>query len=75
MYLLQVPYNRFLSFEMGMSLNTLILYPGGRAGRQEGSEFESRYIQEFSPFHLVQSGSGTQQALYPVGTVGNPAGP
>jgi hypothetical protein len=39
----------------------------------EGSEFESRYGQEFSLLHDVQTGSGAHPASYPVGTVGKAA--
>jgi hypothetical protein len=31
------------------------------------SEFESRYGQEFSLLHVVQTGSGAQPASYPMG--------
>jgi hypothetical protein len=37
----------------------------------EGSEFESRYGQEFSLFHVVQTGSGADAASYPIGTGGS----
>jgi hypothetical protein len=33
----------------------------------EGSEFESRYGQEFSVLHVVQTGSGVHSASYPMG--------
>jgi hypothetical protein len=36
----------------------------------EGSEFESRYSQDFCLLHVVQTGSGVHPASYPVGTVG-----
>jgi hypothetical protein len=35
----------------------------------EGSEFESQYGQEFSLFCVVQTGSGTHPAYYPMSTV------
>jgi hypothetical protein len=34
----------------------------------EGSEFESRWGQEFSPLHIVQTGSGAHPASNQVGT-------
>jgi hypothetical protein len=34
----------------------------------EGSEFESRYGQEFSLLHVVQIGSGAHSASYPMDT-------
>jgi hypothetical protein len=34
----------------------------------EDSEFESRYIQEFLLFHIVQTGSGIHTASSPMGT-------
>jgi hypothetical protein len=36
----------------------------------EGSEFESRYGQEFSPLHIFQTGSAAHPASYPVDTGG-----
>jgi hypothetical protein len=33
----------------------------------EESEFESRYDQEFSLFHVIQTGSGAHPASYPMG--------
>jgi hypothetical protein len=33
----------------------------------EGLEFESRYAQEFSLLYVVQTGSGTHPASYPMG--------
>jgi hypothetical protein len=33
-----------------------------------GSEFESRYNQEFSLLHVVHTGSGAHPASYPMGT-------
>jgi hypothetical protein len=35
----------------------------------EESEFESRQGQDFSPLYVVQTGSGTRSASYPMGTV------
>jgi hypothetical protein len=35
------------------------------------SEFESRYGQEFSLLHVVQTGSGAHPASYPMGTGGS----
>jgi hypothetical protein len=32
----------------------------------EGSDFEPRYGQDFSPLHAVQTGAGAHSALYPV---------
>jgi hypothetical protein len=40
----------------------------------EGSEFESRWGQEFSLLHVVQTGSGVHQTSYPMGTGGKAAG-
>jgi hypothetical protein len=40
----------------------------------EGSEIESRYGQEFSLLHVVQSGSGVHATFYPMGTGGKAAG-
>jgi hypothetical protein len=37
----------------------------------EGSEFESRKGQEFSLFHIVQTGSGVHPTSYPMGTGGS----
>jgi hypothetical protein len=37
----------------------------------EGSEFESRYDQEFSFLHVVQTGSGVNPISYPMGTRGS----
>jgi hypothetical protein len=37
----------------------------------DGSEFESRWGQEFLLLHVVQSGSGAQQASYPMGNGGS----
>jgi hypothetical protein len=37
----------------------------------EGSEFESRWGQEFSLLHVVQTGSGAHPASYPMGTGGS----
>jgi hypothetical protein len=34
----------------------------------EGSEFESRYGQEFSLLQIVQTGSGVHSASYSMGT-------
>jgi hypothetical protein len=34
-------------------------------------EFESRYGQEFSPLHVIQTVSGAHPASYPMGTVGS----
>jgi hypothetical protein len=34
----------------------------------EGSEFESRYGQEFSLLHVAQTGSGVHPNYYPMGT-------
>jgi hypothetical protein len=36
----------------------------------EGSEFESRWGQEFSLLHVVQTGSGDHPASYTMGTGG-----
>jgi hypothetical protein len=36
----------------------------------KGSEFESRWAQEFSLLHVVQIGSGTHPVSYPMGTGG-----
>jgi hypothetical protein len=38
------------------------------------SEFESRYGQEFSLLHVVQTGSEAHPASYPMGTGGKAAG-
>jgi hypothetical protein len=37
----------------------------------EGSEFESRWVQEFSLHHVVQAGSGVHTTSYPMGTGGS----
>jgi hypothetical protein len=37
----------------------------------EGSEFESRYGQEFSLLHVIQTGSGIQPTSCPTGTAGS----
>jgi hypothetical protein len=37
----------------------------------EGSEFESRYGQEFFLLHVVQTGSGVRPTSYPMGTGGS----
>jgi hypothetical protein len=37
----------------------------------EGLDFESRYCQKFSLLHILQTGSGAQQASYPMGTGGS----
>jgi hypothetical protein len=39
--------------------------------KTEGSEFESRWGQEFSVLHIVQIGSGVHPASYPMGTGGS----
>jgi hypothetical protein len=36
----------------------------------KGSEFESRWRQEFSLLHVVQTGSGAHPTFYPMGTGG-----
>jgi hypothetical protein len=36
----------------------------------EGSDFESRWGQEFSLLYVVQTGSESHQSSYPVGTGG-----
>jgi hypothetical protein len=36
--------------------------------KAEGSEFESRERQDFSPFHVVQTGSGAHPVSYSMGT-------
>jgi hypothetical protein len=40
----------------------------------EGSEFESRWGQEFSLLHVVQTASGVHPTSYSVGTGGKAAG-
>jgi hypothetical protein len=37
----------------------------------ERSEFESRWGQEFSLLHVVQTGSGVHQTSYPMGAGGS----
>jgi hypothetical protein len=37
----------------------------------KGSEFESRWGQEFSFLHVVQTGSGAHPVSYPMGTGGS----
>jgi hypothetical protein len=37
----------------------------------EGSEFESRWGQEFSLLQVVQTGSGVHSTSYPMGTGGS----
>jgi hypothetical protein len=37
----------------------------------KGSEFESRWGQEFSLLHVVQTGSGVHPASYPMGAGGS----
>jgi hypothetical protein len=37
----------------------------------EGSEFDSRWGQEISLLHVVQTGSGAHPASYPMGTGGS----
>jgi hypothetical protein len=37
----------------------------------EGSEFKSRYGQELSLLHVVQTGSGVHPSSYPLGTGGS----
>jgi hypothetical protein len=34
----------------------------------EGSEFESWWVQDFSPLHVVQISSGAHPTSYPMGT-------
>jgi hypothetical protein len=34
----------------------------------EGSEFESRWVQEFFLLHVVQTGFGAHSTSYPMGT-------
>jgi hypothetical protein len=36
----------------------------------EGSDFESRFVQEYSLLHFVQTGSGTHSASYQMSTGG-----
>jgi hypothetical protein len=38
------------------------------------SEIESRQDQDFSPLHVVQTGSGALPASYPMGTKGSTSG-
>jgi hypothetical protein len=45
-----------------------------RAGRPRVSEFESRWGQEFSLLHVVQTGSGAHPASYRMGTVSSLSG-
>jgi hypothetical protein len=40
----------------------------------KGSEFESRWGQEFSLIHVIQTGSGAHPASYPMGTGALPPG-
>jgi hypothetical protein len=40
----------------------------------KGSEFESRWGQEFSLLHVVQTGSGAHSTSYPMGIGGKAAG-
>jgi hypothetical protein len=40
----------------------------------EGSEFESRYGQQFSILHVIQTGSGVHPTSYPLESVGKAAG-
>jgi hypothetical protein len=40
----------------------------------EELEFESRQVQEFSLFHVVQTGPGAHPASYPMGTGGTFSG-
>jgi hypothetical protein len=43
--------------------------PGGARGwTTEGSEFESRYGQEFSLLHFVHTGSGVHTTFHPMGS-------
>jgi hypothetical protein len=37
-------------------------------------EFESRWGQEFSPLHIIQTGSGAHPACYPMCTRGGGGG-
>jgi hypothetical protein len=37
----------------------------------EGLEFESRYDQEFSLLHVIQTGSGVHPTSYPMGSGGS----
>jgi hypothetical protein len=37
----------------------------------EGSEFESRYSQDFSLLHVVETGSEVHPTSYPMGTGGS----
>jgi hypothetical protein len=37
----------------------------------EGSEFEARYVQECSLFHIIQTGSTAHQTTYRMGTGGS----
>jgi hypothetical protein len=48
--------------------------PTGYGLDERGSEFESRYGQEFSLLHVVQTGYGVHPASYPMGTRGSFSG-
>jgi hypothetical protein len=37
----------------------------------QGSKFESRLAQDFSPLHVLQTGSGAHLAYYRMGNVGS----
>jgi hypothetical protein len=53
--------------------NTELLWLA-RGWTTERLEFESRYIQEFSLLHVVQTGSGAEPASYSVGNWGSFSG-
>jgi hypothetical protein len=53
---------------------SVLLATGWTGWTTEESEFESRYLQEFSLLHVVQAGSGAHPASYTMVTGGKAAG-
>jgi hypothetical protein len=46
----------------------VVIATGWTGWTAHGLEFESRYGQDFSPLHVVQTGSGAHLASYPMNT-------
>jgi hypothetical protein len=56
--------------QRNVSWDSVVSIATGYGLDDRGAEFESRQGQEFSPLHVVQTGSGAHQASYPMGTGG-----
>jgi hypothetical protein len=75
---------KFVIYEMTIGFPTVLVLEGAVIAQlvqrlatgltTEGSDFESRYDQEFSLVHVVQTGSGVHLASYTMGTGGSFSG-